>query len=335
MAKKKNKKPVVKPEIYDVGGQIAGGAGSLIGQTLIPIPGIGAGIGKIGGTLIYEGLKGLFGKKKKSTSTLEIPEAPHMYGSVGISEYGSGGKIRIKPENRGKFTASANRAGMGVQAYARKVLADPHASATLKKRANFARNAAKWKHANGGVLMTNPSGGNYYAYSPVPVGKKKRMDDGGPIDDLVKYLVQRYTPAAKKVEAKAKRFAKEYAPVVKFGEDLINKWSQVATSGLGYANLDLNTPEVRRPSLERQTMDMQREIAAKPYSGLPTEFKRAHGGIIPLKSDAKKVVGPKHERGGVNLSENVEVEGGETLDNVRLNRGGKVAMDISTSNMDT
>jgi len=55
-------------------------------------------------------------------------------------------KIRIKPSNRGKFTAKAKRAGMGVQAYARKVLANKkrYPSSTVRQ-ANFARNAAKWK----------------------------------------------------------------------------------------------------------------------------------------------------------------------------------------------
>lgn len=63
-----------------------------------------------------------------------------------ISFYKKGSKIHIKKENRGKFTAAAKRAGMGVQEYANKVLRDPNASPQLKKRANFARNAKKWKH---------------------------------------------------------------------------------------------------------------------------------------------------------------------------------------------
>lgn len=54
--------------------------------------------------------------------------------------------IHIKKKNRGKFTAAAKRAGMGVQAYARKILNAPKGkySSTLRKRANFAANAAKW-----------------------------------------------------------------------------------------------------------------------------------------------------------------------------------------------
>jgi hypothetical protein len=53
-------------------------------------------------------------------------------------------KIYIKPKNRGKFTKSARKAGRSVQAHAQAVLSDPKATATQKKRANFARNAARW-----------------------------------------------------------------------------------------------------------------------------------------------------------------------------------------------
>ena len=49
------------------------------------------------------------------------------------------GGIMIKKENRGKFTESANRANMGVQEYARHILANKEDySPTLIKRANFA-----------------------------------------------------------------------------------------------------------------------------------------------------------------------------------------------------
>lgn len=63
----------------------------------------------------------------------------NLYPVYPIPSYKDGG-IHIKKKNRGKFTAAAKRAGMGVQAYAKKVLKDPNASPTLKKRANFARN---------------------------------------------------------------------------------------------------------------------------------------------------------------------------------------------------
>lgn len=52
--------------------------------------------------------------------------------------------IYIKPENRGKFTASAKRSGQSVQAHARSVKNNPNASTKEKKRAVFAMNARKW-----------------------------------------------------------------------------------------------------------------------------------------------------------------------------------------------
>ena len=56
-------------------------------------------------------------------------------------------KIKIKPSREGVFTAKARRAGMGVQAYARKVLSAPDGrySRTTRKQANFAKNARRWK----------------------------------------------------------------------------------------------------------------------------------------------------------------------------------------------
>ena len=52
--------------------------------------------------------------------------------------------INIKPSHKGMFTAEANKAGMSVQGYASKVLANPNANPALKKRANFAKAAAGW-----------------------------------------------------------------------------------------------------------------------------------------------------------------------------------------------
>ena len=68
----------------------------------------------------------------------------NLYPIYPIPSYKNGG-IHIKKKNRGKFTAAAKRAGMGVQEYARKVLKDPNASSLLKKRANFAKNIGKKK----------------------------------------------------------------------------------------------------------------------------------------------------------------------------------------------
>lgn len=54
--------------------------------------------------------------------------------------------IKIKEKNKGKFTRSAKEHNMGVQEYTQKVLNDPNATPLQKRRANFARNAKKFKH---------------------------------------------------------------------------------------------------------------------------------------------------------------------------------------------
>lgn len=70
----------------------------------------------------------------------------YRFGSKLIPRQKNGDKIHIKKKNRGKFTESANKAGQSVQEHAKSVLSDPNATPLQKKRANFARNAAKWKH---------------------------------------------------------------------------------------------------------------------------------------------------------------------------------------------
>ena len=77
--------------------------------------------------------------------------------------YAGGGGINIKQSHEGLFSKAAKAHGMSVQQYAASVLRnkDNH-NATLIKRANFARNAAGWSHAEGGYLNDEdniPDGG--------------------------------------------------------------------------------------------------------------------------------------------------------------------------------
>ena len=52
----------------------------------------------------------------------------------------------LKKSTRGSFTAAAKKAGKSVQQEAADVLKPgSKASPAMKKKANFARNAAKWK----------------------------------------------------------------------------------------------------------------------------------------------------------------------------------------------
>ena len=72
-----------------------------------------------------------------------------------------GGSIHIDPSKKGTFTAAASKHGMGVQEFASKVLANPDDySPAMRKKANFAKNASKWNHADGGLLNYFACGGH-------------------------------------------------------------------------------------------------------------------------------------------------------------------------------
>lgn len=63
------------------------------------------------------------------------------------NNYNSGKDIHIKPSKRGTFTKAAKQHGMSVQSFANRVLRNPSKySAAMRKKANFAHNAAGWKH---------------------------------------------------------------------------------------------------------------------------------------------------------------------------------------------
>jgi len=76
-----------------------------------------------------------------------------------------GGGIHIKPSHKGRFTEYKKRTGKTTEEALHSP--DPH----VRQMANFARNAAKWKHADGGIVV-----GNTYDASPEMIQKLK---DGG------------------------------------------------------------------------------------------------------------------------------------------------------------
>lgn len=80
--------------------------------------------------------------------------APVAIGTALGNQYAGGGPIHIDPSKKGTFTAAATKHGMGVQEFASKVLANKdNYSPAMVKKANFAKNASKWKHCLGGYLV--------------------------------------------------------------------------------------------------------------------------------------------------------------------------------------
>ena len=107
-----------------------------------------------------------------------------------METFANGGGIHIKKENKGKFTAEANRHGMGVQQFANKVLANKdNYSTTLIKRANFAKNFGGIKKETGGTLTDNINGIKYNSNTNyVNDIMNSNFDDGGNINKNSQYL---------------------------------------------------------------------------------------------------------------------------------------------------
>lgn len=67
------------------------------------------------------------------------------------NDFANGGSIHIKPENRGKFTALKERTGHSTSWFIK------NGTPAQKKMAVFANNARKWKHDEGGDVITGQS----------------------------------------------------------------------------------------------------------------------------------------------------------------------------------
>lgn len=133
-----------------------------------------------------------FNQAADVTNENQFLQGMYNVGALGGPLFKEGG-IMIKKENRGKFTESANRANIGVQEYARHILANKEDySPTLIKRANFARNFGGRK-AFGGDL--NTYGGTYnggleyinngHSHSENPYGGVPMGSDRDGIPNLV------------------------------------------------------------------------------------------------------------------------------------------------------
>ena len=138
----------------------------------------GYGSGAIG----YELAKENFGIKAINAANKgRLTSLPNSFGSE-LNTFADGGKIYIKPENRGKFTALKERTGKSATWF------KEHGTPAQKKMATFALNARKWKHADGGPLKK----GKYEDwYKTVPADRNdttsynlKRAYELAPYDEL-------------------------------------------------------------------------------------------------------------------------------------------------------
>lgn len=171
-------------------GALSGAAtGAALGSA---VPIVGTAIGAAGGALVGatmgyfqgKGEKEAFDKEKKLKQETEDKQRSEQAvsmsqkaladvsnrgfttsGNTQSSFYGKDGGIHIKPENRGKFTEYKERTGKTTE----EALHSPNAH--VRQMANFAKNAASWKHENGGVIRKD--GGELH-----PISKNTKLAVG-------------------------------------------------------------------------------------------------------------------------------------------------------------
>lgn len=222
-------------------------------------------------------------KNKISTNVFgNLPVTP-------LSTFALGGGIHIKKSHRGLFTKEAKEHGMGVQEFASHVLANKDKySPEVVKRANFARNAAKF--ALGGDMQTNGSdfsnglmhidaGGSHESspYDGVQLGtdaqgKPNLVEEGETIfDDYV---------FSKRIKADAqtkKRFHVGKNADISYA-DLSKKLEKESTErpndAISQAGLEKQMHNLADEQ-ERQKSEMQTKEAQEVFASLPPEQQRA------------------------------------------------------------
>lgn len=108
----------------------------------------GYGSGAVGYELAKENL-GI--KALNATNKGRLTSLPNSFESPELNTFAKGGKIHIKPENRGKFTKYCGGKVTSECIAKGKRSSDP----AVRKRATFAQNVRKFKHAYGGDLLTH------------------------------------------------------------------------------------------------------------------------------------------------------------------------------------
>ena len=175
-----------------------------------------------------------------------------------------GGPIHIAKNKRGTFTAAATKHNMGVQQFASHVLAnkDDYSPAMVKK-ANFARNASKWKHAYGGNLfyiggpqkrkLGDYFSGNYSLnYDP-----SLNLNVGVPVSSGVP-IVQ-YQPASNVV-----------IPSVDFDNNVPNRVALSAAYDTPYYGLNLDSNGNNKQQKPASTTVEKDKTTKKPVSTTPS-----------------------------------------------------------------
>lgn len=123
------------------------------------------------GAIDYELSKeDLYNKQLSAMSKYKMSSMPNSFETPKLAVFAKGGKIHIKKANRGKFTDYCG-GKVTSECIAR---GKKSSSPAVRKRATFAANARKWKHADGGPINM--------LYNGVMSPFGNRFDDGGKLN---------------------------------------------------------------------------------------------------------------------------------------------------------
>lgn len=230
----------------------------------------------------------LTSKNKSAEVKNKIPT--NIFGSLASTPlFALGGGIHIKKSHRGLFTKEAKEHGMGVQEFASHVLANKDKySPEIVKRANFARNAAKF--ALGGDMQTNGSdfsnglmhidaGGSHESspYDGVQLGtdaqgKPNLVEEGETIfDDYVFSKRIKADAQTKKRFHVGKNADISYADLSK---KLEKESAERPNDAISQAGLEKQMHDLADEQ-ERQKSEMQAKEAQEVFASLPPDQQRA------------------------------------------------------------
>lgn len=168
-----------------------------------------------------------------------------------------GGKIHIKPSKRGTFTAAAKKRGMGVQEFAGKVLANKgNYSSAMVKKAQFAKNAAGWKHAEGGPEKGNPYPENRIRYRQILESIEDKMSEA-----YNWAAGNGYSEEADDVMTAAFPLLYDYIPNTVFPSDSSN-FDHYSRTGRKYSPIMIPDPESRET---REAIDAVNSLAPEDF----------------------------------------------------------------------
>lgn len=150
--------------------------------------------------------------------------------------------IHIKPSKRGTFTAAAKKRGKSVQGFASQVLAHKeNYSPVMVKKAVFASNASKWKHADGGELLPDDYYLNLFAL--------------GGETDLLTQAQKNYMPVMQAQPSQQFTGLQSNAPQPQLAQMNVGQLQNLGGKGMGYANVASTAIDILSDALTPNNTD--------------------------------------------------------------------------------